>query len=109
MPVHNLASLFEGYGRLGDYVGTSDGRPQGKAQYLKTITRDTVIQKWNFEDLKVNLKGDRATLTGTLRLDVKDEQGQIQSPVYRFTDKFVWRDGRWQATGSEVERVKTDG
>ena len=89
-----------------DYVGTSEGKSQGKAEYIKTIKRDTAIQKWSFEDLKVNLKSDRATLTGTIRLDVKDEQGQVQSPVFRFADKFVWRDGRWQATGSEVEPVK---
>jgi len=92
-----------------DYVGTSEGKSQGKAEYIKTIKRDTTIQKWVFEDLKVNLKSDRATLTGTIRLDVKDQQGQVQSPVFRFTDKFVWRDGRWQATGSEVEPVKDSG
>ena len=92
-----------------DYVGTSEGKSQGKAEYIKTIKRDTTIQKWSFEDLKVNLKSDRATLTGTIRLDVKDEQGQVQSPAFRFTDKFVWRDGRWQATGSEVEPVKDSG
>ena len=90
-----------------DYVGTVEGKAQGKAEYLKTIKRDNVIQKWNFENLKVVLKSDRATLTGTLHVDVKDEQGEIQSPAFRFTDKFVWRDGRWQATGSEV--VKSAG
>jgi ketosteroid isomerase-like protein len=91
-----------------DYVGTSEGKAQGKAEYLKTIKRDTVIQKWAFEDLKVSLKGDRATLTGTLQLDVKDEQGQIRPVAYRFADKFVWRDARWQATSSEVNPLKVD-
>lgn len=85
-----------------DYVGVTDGKTEGKAEYLKTIQRDTLIQKWNFEDLKVNLSSDRATLTGTLRVEVKDEQGQIRPAAFRFTDKFVWRDGRWQATSSEV-------
>jgi ketosteroid isomerase-like protein len=86
-----------------DYVGITEGRAQGKAEYLKTIERDTAIQHWEFEDLKVTLNGDRASLTGTLRLDVKDEQGQDQRLGFRFTDKFVWRDGRWQATGSQVD------
>jgi ketosteroid isomerase-like protein len=89
-----------------DYVGITEGKSQGKAEYLKTIERDTNIQKWDFEDLKVNLKGDRATLTGIIRLDIKDEQGDIRPVAYRFTDKFVWRDGRWQATGSEVNPIK---
>lgn len=89
-----------------DYVGISEGKSQGKAEYLKTITPDTQIQKWNFEDLKVSLKGDRATLTGIIRLEVKDERGQNQDLAFRFTDKFVWRDGRWQATGSDVTPLK---
>jgi ketosteroid isomerase-like protein len=90
-----------------DYVGTSaDGKPQGKAEYLRTATRDEAIQRWEFEDLKLSLKGDRATLTGIIRLEVKNEQGENQNLAFHFTDKFVWRDGRWQATGSEVSPVK---
>jgi hypothetical protein len=91
-----------------DYVGVTDGRTEGKAEYLKTIQRDTLIQKWNFEDLKVNLSSDRATLTGTLRVEVKNEQGQIQPAAFEFTDKFVWRDGRWQATSSQVKLLKEE-
>jgi ketosteroid isomerase-like protein len=88
-----------------DYVGTPvNGRPQGKAEYLATIERDTETEKWEFEDLKVSLKGARATLSGTLRVKI---QGQDVS--YRFVDKFVWRDGRWQATGSEVTPLKQEG
>ena len=85
-----------------DYVGVSVGKAQGKAEYLKTIEPDTAIQHWEFEDLKVSLNGDRASLSGVLRLDIKDQQGQDQQLTLKFTDKFVWRDGRWQATASEV-------
>ena len=93
-----------------DYVGVlPNGKLQGKAEYLKTATPDDAIQKWEFENLKVSLYGDRATLTGVLQLDVRDEQGQNQSLAFRFTDKFVWRDGRWQATASEVTPVKQQG
>jgi hypothetical protein len=85
-----------------DYVGTSaDGNMQGKAEYLRTIERDNTIQNWQFEDMKVKLNGDRASLTGIIRLQI-----QNQPVAYRFTDKFVWRDGRWQATASEVTPVK---
>jgi hypothetical protein len=87
-----------------DYVGsTADGKPQGKAEYLRTATRDTAIQKWNFEDLKLSLKADRVTLNGTINLNVRNERGENQELAFTFTDKFVWRDGRWQATGSEVK------
>lgn len=85
-----------------DYVGkASDGKPLGKVEYIKTLEPDNTIQKWNFEDLKVRLMGARATLTGIIRLQVKD-----QELAYDFVDKFVWRDGRWQATGSEVTPLK---
>jgi hypothetical protein len=85
-----------------DYVGTSsDGRTQGKAAYLREIERDTAIQKWEFDDLKVNLKGDRATLTGAIHFTIENEDRP-----FRFVDKFVWRDGRWQATGSEVSQAE---
>lgn len=85
-----------------DYVGqTSDGKAQGKADYLKTIERDTSIQEWEFEDLKVDLKGERAALSGIIRLKLRDRE-----VVYKFTDKFVWRDERWQAVGSEVSLIE---
>jgi hypothetical protein len=85
-----------------DYVGTSsEGKVQGKAEYLRTITRDTAIQKWEFEDLKVSLMGDRASLDGVIRYHAAEQQA-----AFRFTDKFVWRDGRWQAVGSEVSQLK---
>lgn len=84
-----------------DYVGPSgDGGVQGKREYIQTIQRDTSIQKWDFDNLKVTLRGDRATLSGQVRLT---RNNQVE--VYDFTDKFVWRDGRWQATGSVVTRA----
>jgi hypothetical protein len=84
-----------------DYAGTTlDGNTQGKAEYLRTIERDTAIQKWEFENLEVDLNGDRATLTGLVRFQVEDKPRE-----FRFVDKFVWRDGRWQATGSVVSPV----
>lgn len=83
-----------------DYVGPSAaGDLQGKQEYIDTIERDTTVEKWQFDDLKVLLSGDRATLTGKITYVT-----QGQEAVFDFTDKFVWRDGRWQATGSEVKR-----
>ena len=84
-----------------DYVGpSSNGGIEGKRDYIQNIQRDRSVQKWEFENLKVTLRGDRATLSGQVRLTRNN-----QDEVYDFTDKFVWRDGRWQATGSVVTRV----
>ena len=84
-----------------DYVGPgADGSMEGKRDYLRNIQRDRSIQKWDFQDLKVTLRGDRATLTGKVHL-IRESGDE----VYEFTDKFVWREGRWQATGSVVTRA----
>ena len=81
-----------------DYVSpTEDGKIQGKAEYISTIKRNTSVQKWEFADLRLTLHGDRATLLGKVHYQLPDEE-----LVYNFVDRFVWRDGRWQATGSEV-------
>jgi len=88
-----------------DFVGEGpDGQPQGKADYIRTIQRDTRIDKWDFSNLKLMLTGDRATLTGTVTFFAGD-----QKVAYDFTDKFVWRAGRWQSTGSVVKEIESPG
>ncbi len=84
-----------------DYVDQSGegGTLQGKTEYINNIQRDTQIEKWEFDDLKVRLAGDRATLTGKIKYF-----GNGREVEFDFTDKFVWRNGRWQAIGSEVKR-----
>jgi len=82
-----------------DYAGQSENGLQSKGDYIRTIQRDTNVEKWKFADLKVTLAGDRATLAGNITYET--QSGEV---VFDFTDKFVWRDGRWQATGSEVKR-----
>jgi len=83
-----------------DYVGPAGPGQglQGKKEYINTIERDTRIEKWEFKDLKVHLAGNRATLTGKITYVV---DGQARD--FDFIDRFVWRNGRWQATGSEVK------
>ena len=86
-----------------DYVSTlADGTMQGKADYLRDIKADRTVQHWEYQNLKLSLNGSRATLTGLARL----ERSASDVEVLRFTDKFVWRDARWQAVSSEVTPVK---
>ncbi len=86
-----------------DFVAVGQqGELQSKADYIRQIERDTVIDKWDFSDLKLSLVGDRATLNGIFTYFSED-----RSVSYDFTDKFVWRDGRWQATGAEIKRRGT--
>ncbi|HJT25804.1 MAG TPA: nuclear transport factor 2 family protein [Pyrinomonadaceae bacterium] len=83
-----------------DYVGQSgpEGGLETKAEYLKRTERDDQIQKWEMSEEKLTLTGDRATLAGIVTFFLRD--GRVGS--FDFKDKFVWRDGRWQATGSEL-------
>ena len=87
-----------------DYVGQSgpDGGLETKAEYLKRTERDEQIQKWEMSEEKLTLTGDRATLAGIVTFFLRD--GRVGS--FDFKDKFVWRDGRWQATGSELTARK---
>ena len=75
--------------------------PHNKRQYIDELKPDTAVKSWELEDLSVDLDGDRATMTGYLR-----QVTAAGNEVYSFTDEFVWRDGRWQATGSRTVRVK---
>jgi hypothetical protein len=83
-----------------DFVAPSgeNNELQSKAEYIRTIRRNTDVEKWELDDLKLVLAGDRATLSGVITFVLGDDETS-----YDFKDKFVWRDGRWQATGSEVK------
>ena len=86
-----------------DFVGQgTQGELQSKADYIREIERDTQVDKWEFDGLKLTLIGDRATLTGTITYFFSD-----RTMAFDFTDKFVWRDGRWQATAAEIKQKET--
>ena len=89
-----------------DYVGQAneEGRLQSKAEYIREIERDTQVEKWEFSDLSLTLAGDRATLSGIITYFLRD-----RTLSFDFKDKFVWRDGRWQATGAELKQRGNPG
>ena len=82
-----------------EYVGGESS--QTKRQYIDNLTPDHSVQSWDLEDLAVDQNGDRATVTGKLT-----EETNRGTAVYDFTDKFVWRDHRWQAVSAQSTRVK---
>ena len=80
---------------------SSGDPPHSKRQYIDSLKPDPTIKSWVLRDLTVDLNGDEASLHGFL-----NEETTRGPEVYDFTDTFVWRDGRWQATGSRASRVK---
>jgi hypothetical protein len=88
-----------------DFVGKGEeGELQSKADYIRTIERNTNVDKWEFSDLKLMLTGDRAALTGKITYFGGERQA-----AFEFTDKFVWREGRWQATAAEIKEAGSTG
>jgi hypothetical protein len=82
-----------------EYVGGSTSHT--KREYIDSLTPDNTIKSWELKDLTVEQDGDRATVQGTLT-----EETTTGTKVQDFTDKFVWRDHRWQAVSSKNTRVK---
>lgn len=89
-----------------DYVGqvADEDRLETKAEYIETIQRDTQVERWEFSELNLSLAGDRATLSGIITYFLRE-----RTISFDFVDKFVWRDGRWQATGAQLKRRGNPG
>jgi len=82
-----------------EYVGGATSHT--KREYIDKLTPDPSIKSWELQNLNVDQNEDRATVHGTLRNET--DKG---TEVYEFTDKFVWRDHRWQAVSSQATSVK---
>jgi ketosteroid isomerase-like protein len=47
------------------------------------------------EDLKVNVYGETAILTGVQLAEVRTPEGNLEESAVAFTDVFVSREGQW--------------
>ncbi|HYG82229.1 MAG TPA: nuclear transport factor 2 family protein [Pyrinomonadaceae bacterium] len=89
-----LADEFRGVG--------ADGSVQNKEQLLASMKPEPMIASLKLSDLKISLAGDTVVLTGLNT--ATSTRGQVLK--FRFTDTFLWRDGRWQAISSQASQVK---
>ncbi|HKR02052.1 MAG TPA: nuclear transport factor 2 family protein [Pyrinomonadaceae bacterium] len=89
-----LADEFRGVG--------ADGSVKSKKELLATLEPEPLIASLKLSDLKISLAGDTVVLTGLNT--AKSTGGQVLR--FRFTDTFLWRDGRWQAISSQASQVK---
>lgn len=87
-----------------DYVLASDykGASGDKKKYIAEIQPNPDIASQTVSDTDLTLNGNKASLRGINTVKFKKATTQR----YRFTDTFVWRDGRWQATGSVSSLIK---
>lgn len=82
-----------------EYVGGAT--THSKREYIDSLTPDPSIKSWELKDLTVEQDEERATVKGTLT-----QETTKGTDVSEFTDKFVWRDHRWQAVESHATRVR---
>ncbi len=89
-----VADEFRGVG--------ANGSVENKEQMLANLEPNPEIASLKLSDLKISLAGNTAVITGLNT--AKGKNGQ--TITFRFTDTFLWRDGRWQAISSQATQVK---
>lgn len=83
------------------------GKVSNKMQYIMAIIKSPdmmLIKPFNSDDVNVRVYGDTAVVTGRSPLKGRP-RGRTLSDLYRFTDVWVNRQGRWQAVASQVTRI----
>lgn len=78
-----------------------------KAEYVKSITGDTVFTAFKLEDVKVRVYGDAAVVLGIANVSAKTK-GEEENGKYSFTDVFVKQKGEWKAVSGHVTPVARD-
>lgn len=75
---------------------THFGVEADKAAFLESITSFPVeIISLRGEELKVNVYGETAVLTGVQVAEARAPEGEAEESAVAFTDVFVRREGRW--------------
>ncbi len=89
-----------------EYIETDfEGVMRNKKQALDTLkSGESVLTSFVTDDMKVKVYGTTAVVTGrnTSKLSFK---GKDVSGVYRWTDTWVKKDGRWQCVASHSSKV----
>lgn len=59
----------------------------------------------SIDDARLQVHGKVAILNAHLAEHPTNKEGQVVTRNYRFTDVFVWRDGRWQMVLGQSARI----
>jgi ketosteroid isomerase-like protein len=91
-----------------NFSGNADGRNFNKRLLREALRSGAMkVASWTIEDVKVNIRGNSAVVTGKSTLTNAVFMGDDYSGEYEWTDRFVkQRDGTWRAVSSQSKRVK---
>src|SRR5579871_2287513 len=76
-----------------DAAGTVSDKKQDMAGEKDCRKTDA---KYDVDNSEVRLFGNTAVVTGRITIARKNKEEKLVTRRSRFTDVFVWRDGRWQ-------------
>jgi ketosteroid isomerase-like protein len=91
-----------------NFSGSSEGRNFSKRE-LRAALRSGLMKvaSWTIENVKVEVKGNSAVVTGKSTLTNAVFMGDDYSGEYEWTDRFVKQpNGEWRAVTSHSKRVK---
>jgi ketosteroid isomerase-like protein len=92
---------------------THFGAESNKREFLKSIASFPLeILAIRGEELKVNVYGETAVITGVQHADVRTNEGKTEESAVAFTDVFVRREGKWLmvlAYGVELPSESEEG
>lgn len=60
---------------------------------------------YDVDEAEVRLYGNTAVVTGRVTTSHKNKEDKVVVRHSRFTDVFVWRDGRWQLVAGHSSRI----
>lgn len=80
-----------------EFAYRGPGQPElERAEFLKSVASFPmqIVDIWS-DDMKVNVYGDVAVLTGTQQARTRNSDGKEEMSASAFTDVFAKRRGRW--------------
>ncbi len=92
-----------------DYAGVNEkGEHEDKATLLSRMDKETeTLSSARITDLKVHVYGANvAVAIGDTAEKGKDKSGKAFDRVYRFTDTWMERDGKWQCIAEQTAKVR---
>ena len=85
-----------------DAAGTVSSKKQDMAGEKDCRKSDA---KYDVDNTEVRLFGNAAVVTGRITIVHKNKEEKLVTRRSRFTDVFVYRDGRWQLVAGHSSRI----